>query len=101
MATRRASKQRLEQEVSVYAFLDYREYLRAYYQAAKRVRPSFSFRLFSRLAGLRSPNFLKLVIDGQRNLGADSTARFAQALELNGADAEFFSDLVAFSQADS
>jgi uncharacterized protein (TIGR02147 family) len=101
MATRRASKQRLEQEVSVYAFLDYREYLRAYYEAAKRVRPSFSFRLFAKLAGLRSPNFLKLVIDGQRNLGADSIARFAQALELSAADAEFFADLVAFSQADS
>ena len=85
--------------VSVYDFLDYREYLRAYYGAAKRTRPSFSFRLFSKLAGLRSPNFLKLVIDGQRNLGAESIARFAGALGLDAPDAEFFADLVAFGQA--
>jgi uncharacterized protein (TIGR02147 family) len=81
--------------VSVYDFLDYRAYLRAYYEAAKRTRPSFSFRLFSKLAGLRSPNFLKLVIDGERNLGA----RFAGALGLDAADSEFFADLVAFGQA--
>ncbi len=101
MATRRAPRKRQEQEVSVYDFLDFRAYLRAFYEAAKRTRPSFSFRLFSKLAGLRSPNFLKLVIDGDRNLGSDSTTRFAQALGLEGADAEFFSDLVAFGQADT
>jgi len=88
-------------EVSVYDFLDYRAYLRAYYEAAKRTRPSFTFRLFSKLAGLRSPNFLKLVIEGKRNLGADSITRFSDALGLQGADAEFFADLVAFNQAGS
>lgn len=98
MAARRASKQK-DVGVSVYDFLDYRAYLRAYYERAKRVRPSFSFRLFSKLAGLRSPNFLKLVIEGQRNLGADSIERFAAALGLDATDSEFFADLVAFNQA--
>ncbi len=99
MATRRSPKRSLAVEVTVYDFLDYRAYLRAYYDAAKRTRPSFSFRLFSKLAGLRSPNFLKLVIDGERNLGADSVQRFAAALQLEGVDAEFFGDLVALGQA--
>lgn len=85
----------------MYDFLDYRAYLRAYYEAAKRTQRSFSFRSFSKLAGLRSPNFLKLVIQGERNLGADSVPRFCTALGLEGAEAEFFSDLVAFSQATS
>lgn len=99
MATRQTPRKTKDVGVSVYDFLDHRAYLAAYYQAAKRTRPSFSFRLFSKLAGLRSPNFLKLVIDGERNLGADSVGRFAQALGLEGADAEFFADLVAFGQA--
>ncbi len=99
MATRREPKRTKDVGVSVYDYLDHRLYLAAYYQAAKRTRPSFSFRMFSKLAGLRSPNFLKLVIDGERNLGADSVGRFAQALALEGADAEFFADLVAFGQA--
>jgi uncharacterized protein (TIGR02147 family) len=99
MVTRQAPKRKKEVGVSVYDFLDHRAYLAAYYTTAKRTRPSFSFRLFSKLAGLRSPNFLKLVIDGERNLGADSVGRFAEALGLEGADAEFFADLVAFGQA--
>jgi uncharacterized protein (TIGR02147 family) len=99
MATRRVTKKARDVGVSVYDFLDFRVYLRAYYEAAKRTKPNFSFRLFSKLAGLRSPNFLKLVINGERNLGAESVGRFAEALGLNGADAEFFADLVGFSQA--
>lgn len=97
--TARGTHKRKDVGVSVYDFLDYRAYLRAYYEAAKRTRPSFSFRLFSKLAGLRSPNFLKLVIEGERNLGADSVGRFAGALGLDAADGEFFADLVAFGQA--
>jgi uncharacterized protein (TIGR02147 family) len=99
MATRQTPRKKKDVAVSVYDFLDHRAYLSAYYTEAKRTRPSFSFRLFSKLAGLRSPNFLKLVIDGERNLGADSVGRFAEALGLEGADAEFFADLVAFGQA--
>jgi uncharacterized protein (TIGR02147 family) len=99
MATRRVIKKTRDVGVSVYDFLDYRAYLQAYYEAAKRERPSFSFRLFSKLAGLRSPNFLKLVIEGERNLGAESVGKFAEALGLSGADAEFFADLVALGQA--
>src|SRR5688572_4669447 len=99
MAARRAAKKTRDAGVSVYDFLDYRAYLRAYYEAAKQQRRSFSFRFFSKLAGLRSPNFLKLVIDGQRNLGAESVERFAHALGLSAADAEFFGDLVALGQA--
>lgn len=87
--------------VRVYDFLDYRAYLRAHYEATKKARRGYSFRLFSKLAGLRSPNFLKLVIEGQRNLGADSVPRFSGALGHDAAEAEFFADLVAFNQADS
>ena len=88
-------------DVRVYDFLDYRAYLRAHYEAAKRTQRSFSFRSFSKLAGLRSPNFLKLVIEGERNLGADSVPRFCVALALEAPEAEFFADLVAFNQATS
>jgi uncharacterized protein (TIGR02147 family) len=101
MATRRKPKPTKDVGVSVYEFVDYRAYLRAYYEGAKRSRPSFSFRLFSELAGLKSPNFMKLVMDGERNLGADSIRRFADALGLTPLEAEFFADLVAFGQADN
>lgn len=86
--------------VSVFEFLDYRAFLRAYYEAAKKRRGGYSFRTFAKRAGLKSPNFFKLVMDGQRNLGAESVPRFAEALDLGDEERAFFADLVAFAQAE-
>jgi len=97
--SRKAQKLRVEAEVSVFDYLDYRAYLRAYYDAAKKRPAGFSFRTFSKRAGLRSPNFFKLIIDGERNLGKDTVAKFANALDLEGEARAFFADLVAFEQA--
>lgn len=86
--------------VSVFEFLDYRAFLRAYYEAAKKRRGGYSFRTFAKRAGLKSPNFFKLVMDGQRNLGAESVPRFAEALDLSDEERAFFADLVVFAQAE-
>lgn len=83
----------------VFSFLDYRAFLRAHYDERKARRRGFSFRAFSRLAGLRSPNYLKLVMDGARNLTPAMAERFAKACGLTGEAARYFVDLVAFGQA--
>ena len=57
----------------MYAFADYRRYLAAYYDYAKAEQYGFSFRVFSRRAGIRSSNYLRLVIDGERNLTRAAT----------------------------
>ncbi len=82
----------------IFAFLDYREYLRAYYDHAKQHR-RFSYRAFSRRAGLRSPNYLKLVIDAERNLTREMARRFAAACGLQNQEALYFRLLVGFNQA--
>ncbi len=87
--------------VNVFEYLDYRAFLRAHYESEKQRRPVFSHRFFSRAAGLRSPNFLKLVMDGERNLGPETVPKFVHALGLTGEAATFFSDLVSFNQADT
>ena len=84
---------------SVYDYTDYRAYLRDYYVAEKARRPAFSYRYFARRAGHTSPNFLKLVIEGKRNLGPASDTAFARALELDAEEAGFFAELVAYGQA--
>jgi uncharacterized protein (TIGR02147 family) len=84
-------------ELDVFAFLDYRAFLRAFYQRGQRQR--LSYRAFSRRAKLRSPNYLKLVIEGQRNLSLQMAERFASACSLSGEAARYFRELVAFNQA--
>lgn len=82
----------------VYSFLDYRAFLRAYYEHKKQAG-RLSFRAFSQRAGLRSPNYLKLVMDGQRNLSSDMAPRFARACGLTGDAERYFERLVDFNQA--
>jgi uncharacterized protein (TIGR02147 family) len=87
-----------DNETDVMSFLDYRAFLRAFYEDRKRER-GMSYRSFSRRAGLTSPNYLKLVIDGERNLSADMAKRFAKACGLKGSRERYFCALVAFNQA--
>jgi uncharacterized protein (TIGR02147 family) len=86
--------------LDVFGYLDYRAFLRDYY-LEKKDRRGLSYRSFSRRAGLRSPNYLKLVIDGARNLSDEMAARFAKAVGLTGDAAEYFVELVRFNQAKS
>jgi len=83
----------------VFGFRDYRAFLRAFYEQNKAGDYGFSLRAFSKRAGLRSSNYLKLVMDGDRNLTSEMAARFARACSLRGAAADYFCELVAFNQA--
>ena len=85
--------------IDVYRYLDYRALLRDHYAERKRAGRGFSYRAFSRRAGLSSPNHLKRVIEGDRNLSAETAQRFADACGFEGKEALYFCELVAFNQA--
>jgi uncharacterized protein (TIGR02147 family) len=85
--------------IDVFRYLDCRLFLADFYRAGKG--RGFSYRRFSRAARLRSPNYLKLVIEGQRNLTPEMAERFASACRLKGDAAEYFVELVRFNQAAS
>ncbi len=80
-------------------FQDHRLYLRAMTEFLKVHERGFSYRVFSKRAGFASPNFLKLVAEGQRNLSAASIPKFAQGLGLTRREAQAFHALVMLSQA--
>jgi uncharacterized protein (TIGR02147 family) len=83
----------------VFRYQDYRKFLSAFYAYKKPL--GLSYRGFARAAGLGAPNYLKLVIEGKRNLSPDMAERFAHACRLNGESTEYFKALVAFNQAKS
>lgn len=85
----------------VFEYNNYREYLNDLYVFFKAETNFFSYRYFSKKAGFKSPNFLKLVIDGQRNLTEDSAHKVAWAFALNKSEKEYFYLLVGFCQAQS
>src|SRR3989338_10129624 len=84
---------------NIFEFDNYRTYLKELYASLKTAKAPFSFRYFSKKAGFRSPNFLKLVMEGKRNISPESIEKFAQALDLNKEGAIFFRNLVLLNQA--
>jgi len=84
---------------SIFTYDDYRVFLREYYNEKKNQSRSYSFRYFARKAGLNSPNYLKLVMDGERNLTHRNIRKFAKGLGLGERESIFFENLVFYNQA--
>ncbi|MDD5675154.1 MAG: TIGR02147 family protein [Chitinivibrionales bacterium] len=84
---------------SIFSYMDYRDFLRDAFAEKKKGFAGYSYRLFSQKAGFKSPNILKLVTTGARNLTKESVFKFAKALGLNRAEGEYFENLVFFNQS--
>lgn len=84
---------------SVYDYLDYRSYLSDMFFFRKADASYFSYRYFSKKAGFGAPNFLQLVVNGQRNLTNASIAKVAKGFDLKKKEREFFEYLVFMNQA--
>lgn len=85
-------------------YMDYRLFLADFYRAKKAqtrhaIRP-YSYAIFSAAADIKSPNYLKMIIENKRNLSLDMVAKFARACGFNKTQTEEFRLLVIFNQAD-
>ncbi|MCB0407251.1 MAG: TIGR02147 family protein [Bdellovibrionales bacterium] len=85
------------------AYTDFRRYLFDFYsykkiETADSIRP-YSYAHFSAAADIKSPNYLKLIIEGQRNLSGQMIGKFSRALGLTKSETEEFGALVMYGQA--
>lgn len=83
-------------------YVDYRKYLADHFQfqvrqTQGRLRP-YSYSDFSAAANIKSPNYLRLIIEGKRNLSLEMCAQFSRALRHNRAQAHEFLLLVTYCQ---
>lgn len=84
-------------------YMDYRKYLADFYKykrkASKGSIRTYNYAVFSASADIKSPNYLKMIIEGKRNISDEMVFKFAKALGLNKEATEEFRILVQFSQA--
>ena len=85
--------------ISVFDYQQYREYLRDYYLDQKQRKTGLTYSRFSAAAGIRSPNYLKVAIDGKKNLTPETIIRFTRALGMKEHECDYFEALVHFNQA--
>ncbi len=86
-------------------YTDFRVYLQDHYgfkrkQYENDVRP-YSYAHFSASADIKSPNYLKLIIEGSRNLSLEMIKKFSTALGHSKEEHEEFEALVLYGQAQS
>lgn len=87
---------------SVYDYLDYRRFLSDLMSFKKKQGgKKYSYRFLARACGFASPNFIKLVIEGQRNLTNESLAKIALGFGLSPTEREFFENLVFMNQSET
>lgn len=85
-------------------YMDYRLYLADFYhykkdQTRTSLRP-YNYAIFSAAADIKSPNYLKMIIEGKRNLSIDMVQKFAKACGLNKSQSDEFKLLAIFNQSE-
>ncbi|MDA8141568.1 MAG: TIGR02147 family protein [Desulfobacteraceae bacterium] len=83
----------------IFDYHDYRRFLKDSFDYAKNNNGKFSFRYFAQRAGFNSGSFLKLVIDGKRNLTNESISKISKGFKLNKQEHDYFENLVFMNQA--
>lgn len=87
--------------LNIFDYTEYRKYLSDYYHFMKEQTSFFSHRYFMNKAQIKSPNFLKNVMEGKRNLSRKSIYKFALALGIDKKETEYFYNMVQFEQSKS
>ncbi|MBT4762719.1 MAG: TIGR02147 family protein [Bdellovibrionaceae bacterium] len=83
----------------ILSYLNYRDYLKDFYQAKKAHKSDYSYRMFTNKAGVGSPSHLKMIMDGQRNLTAATIPKYVRALGLKTKkEVKLFELLVKYNQ---
>jgi uncharacterized protein (TIGR02147 family) len=85
----------------VFAYTDYRKYLKDYYQEKKSGDSRFSCRFIAQKVGFRSPSFFSQILHGHCNMSMSMATRFSDFLKLKRKEAEYFESMVQFGQAKS
>lgn len=83
----------------IFSYNNYRHFLGDFYREKKAANKAYSYRVFNDAAGIKSPSFFKLVVEGKRSLSPKGVESFLKALKLKVREAQYFQALVKFNHA--
>ena len=78
---------------------NYHDFVRDFFHFKKAQSKTFSYRRFAALAGIKSSNFLQLVMKNQRRLSPEMAGQVAKAMKLLKPEADYFVALVHLEQS--
>ncbi len=86
--------------VNIFEYYDYHKFLRDIYEERKREDSRFSFRFIGNRVGIDA-GYLVKVLNGQKNVAAESVPKFCVFLKFNKRQADYLELLVLFGKAKS
>lgn len=90
----------MQQNISLYDFSDYRSFLKAYAEDAKRQSRAFSLGGWSRKLGLKGTASLSMILNGQRQAGPALAEKFCRYFRFNAKERDYFQGLVQLSKSE-
>jgi uncharacterized protein (TIGR02147 family) len=84
--------------LSVFAYTDFRKFLRDAYAERKRADRKLTYRGIAEIAGFKSPGFFTQIIQGKTNISPAMESGLARAFKLNKREREYFGCLVEYGQ---
>jgi uncharacterized protein (TIGR02147 family) len=85
--------------VDLFAYTDYRKYLRDYYEARRAAQKEFTHRFITQAIGFKSSGTFAQILQGKTNMAPNTVGRFIRFLGLKAQEAEYFELLVLFGQS--
>ncbi len=85
--------------IDILKFSDYREYLKVVIDDRKAKKKTLSFRQLAQKVGLKSPNYLQMIIKGERSLTPATGERIARVLNISKDEALYFVSMIQKEEA--
>jgi uncharacterized protein (TIGR02147 family) len=86
--------------MNIFDYLDYRLYLKEFYEDRKKANSFFSYRYMGAKVGM-DPGYLVKVIQGKYHIAESSVAKFTALCKLDEKESAYFSAMVSFAKAKS
>ncbi|MBF0287867.1 MAG: TIGR02147 family protein [SAR324 cluster bacterium] len=85
-------------DIDIYSYLDSRLLIMDYCNRCKAKDNRYSLRWFAKKLEFGAPNYIKLIIDGERNISEKRLEKFSSLMGLKGVESEYFELLVRMTQ---
>ncbi len=85
----------------LFAYTDFREYLRQYYAEKKKSNPRFSYQLLAEKAQIVNRGFIYNIIKGTHKVSKVHCRKISRALRHSKKETRYFAAIVGFTQAKS
>jgi uncharacterized protein (TIGR02147 family) len=84
--------------INIKEFMDYRSYLKSFFELKKSHNPNWSYGVWANKLGLKATSSLTKIITGEREPGPDITQKMVSFFNFNSVEGQYFNDLVRLSK---